>query len=146
MKKAYIPLAAGLPGVLGLIPFFAAMGLFLWGRPNQAGVALLTLLAWSAVSLSFLGGARWGHESARPEPRLAVMAASGLPVIAGWLILATPLDTTKQLGAFIAGFVALWLWDVISRDLPPWQAKLRTFLTLGVVIALGLSLWKATQG
>src|ERR1044072_8365643 len=74
MRKPYIPLAAGLPALLGLIPLFAAAGLFVGGRPGRAGVALLTLLTYSAVSLSFLGGARWGYEAANERPRLSIMA------------------------------------------------------------------------
>ena len=103
--RSYIPLAAGLPGVVGLVPFFAAAGLYVWGKPELAGPALLSLLTYSAVSLSFLGGLRWGYEMARPQPRIAVMLAACLPPLIGWLILATPLDAGWQLGAFIAAFV-----------------------------------------
>ena len=138
--RVYIPLAAGLPGVLGLIPFFAASGLYVWGKPELAGPALLTLLAYSAVTLSFLGGLRWGYEMARPEPRIAVMLAACLPPLIGWLILATPLEAGWQLGAFIAAFVLQWLWDAGSADLPRWWSRLRTLLTLGAGLALAMAM------
>lgn len=143
--RTYIPMAAGLPGVLGLIPFFAASGLYVWGRPELAGPALLTLLAYSAVTLSFLGGLRWGYEMARPEPRIAVMLAACLPALAGWLILATPLPAGYQLGGFIAALVLQWLWDAGSSDLPRWWSRLRTVLTLGAGLALAVAMETALE-
>ncbi len=141
--KSNIPLAAGLPGVVGLVPFFAAAGLYVWGKPELAGPALLSLLTYSAVSLSFLGGLRWGYEMARPEPRLGVMLAACLPPLVGWLILATPLDAGWQLGGFIAAFVLQWLWDAGSSDLPRWWSRLRTVLTLGAGLALATAMERA---
>lgn len=138
--KIYIPFAAGLPGVLGLIPFFAAASLYIWGRPELAGPALLTLLTYSAVILSFLGGLRWGHEMARPEPRIGVMLAACLPPLVAWMILATPLDAGLQLGGFIAALVLQWLWDAGSADLPRWWSRLRTLLTVGAGLALAMAM------
>lgn len=139
-QKIYIPLAAGLPGVLGLIPFFAAAGLYAWGRPELAGPALLTLQVYSAVILSFLGGLRSGYELARPEPRIAVVLLSYLPPMIGWLLVAVPLDTAMWIGGFIAAFVLQWLWDAGSADLPRWWSRLRTLLTLGAGLALATAL------
>lgn len=144
-KRTYIPFAAGLPGVLGLVPFFAASGLYVWGKPELAGPALLTLLAYSAVTLSFLGGLRWGYEMARPEPRILVMLASCLPALAGWLILATPLPVGWQLGGFIGALVLQWLWDAGSADLPRWWSRLRTALTLGAGLALAIAMETALK-
>jgi hypothetical protein len=139
-RKTFIPFAAGLPGVLGLIPFFAAASLYVWGKPELAGPALLTLLTYSCATLSFLGGLRWGHEMARTQPRIGVMLAACLPPLAAWLLLATPLDVGWQLGGFIAAFVLQWLWDAGSADLPRWWSRLRTLLTLGAGLALALAM------
>ena len=44
------------------------------------------------------------------------------------------------LSGFILAFLVCWLWDVRSGGLPPWYEKLRTLLTLGAVVALGVAL------
>ena len=145
MSGARPPAAALVLGLLGLIPFFAGAGVYAWGPPNLGGPGLLTLLAWSAATLSFLGGARWGVEiAARPEPRWSVLAASILPPAAAWLLLAAaPLAyTERQLGGFLAAFVLQWLWDLTAKDPPRWYGRLRTVLTAGAVLALTLALWK----
>ncbi|MBX7249932.1 MAG: DUF3429 domain-containing protein [Caulobacteraceae bacterium] len=145
-RKAYIPWTVGLPAVLGLIPFFAAAGLYAWGRPDQAGVALLTLLTYSAVSLSFLGGARWGHEAAQERPRAGIIAGASLAPLAGWLLLVTPIPEPKwQLAGLITLFLLQWLWDARSRQLPPWWSPLRTGMTMGAVIALAVALETALR-
>jgi hypothetical protein len=145
-RKAYIPLAAGLPGVIGLLPLFAAAGLYAWGKPDQAGVALLTLIAYSAVGLSFAGAARWGFEAAREKPRLSIMAGASLAPVAGWLLLVTPIPEPKwQLGGFIALFLLQWLWDTASKNLPPWWSPYRTAMTLGAGLALAVALETAMR-
>ena len=138
--KTYIPFAAGLPGVLGLVPFFGAAALYVWGKPELAGPALLTLQVYSAVTLSFLGGLRAGHELAQPVPRVAVILMAYLPPVIGWLLVAVPLEPAQWMGGFIAAFVAQWLWDAGSADLPRWWSRLRTVLTLGAGLALALAL------
>lgn len=140
-SRPSIPVAAGLPGVLGLVPFFAAAGLYVWGEPQMAGPGLLFLLTYAAVILSFLGGLRWGYEMARPQIRLGVLLAACAPALAAWLLLALPFMTAPiQLGGFIVCFVLAWLWDAGSADLPRWWSRLRTFLTLGAGLALATAL------
>ena len=122
----------------GLAPFAAASAvlLFMPGSP-LAGPALLTLFAWSAAVLSFLGGARWGTELARPAPRTAVLAAACLPVVAAWLITAaTPISLLNwQPALFIAAFVAAFLWDA-SSGVGAAYRRVRLVCTAGAVLAL----------
>ena len=132
-------------GLLGLAPFLAGAGVYAFGPPNLGGPGLLTLLAWSAAILSFLGGTRWGVEmAARPQPRWSVLVLSVLPPAAAWILLsASQLATTeRQLTGFIAAFALQWLWDLRAKDPPRWYAPLRTLLTAGAVAALALALWK----
>lgn len=140
-SSRYIPVAAGLPGVLGLIPFFAAAGVYVWGAPQLAGPGLLFLLTYAAVILSFLGGLRWGYEMARPQIRLWVLLVACVPALAAWLLLALPfLTAPTQLGGFILCFVIAWLWDAGSAELPRWWSRLRTLLTMGAGLALAIAL------
>lgn len=132
-------------GVLGLLPFAGAAALYVWGEPNQRGIALLTLLAYSAAILSFLGGTRWGMEiAARRPPRASVLALSNLPALAAWLLLAAGgaagLTEIQTLGGFVLAFVLQGAWDARAADAPPWHRRLRVGLTLGAVLALALAL------
>jgi hypothetical protein len=132
-------------GIAGLIPFWAAAGAYAFGPPNLAGPALLTLLAYSAAILSFLGGTRWGMEVAsRRPPRASVLALSNLPALAGWLLLAggggLGLTEIQALGGFLLAFVVQGAWDARAHDAPVWHRRLRVWLTLGACGALALAL------
>ena len=139
------PSSAAALGALGLIPLFAAALVLAFGPPNLAGPALLTLTAYSAAVLSFLGGVRWGVEIALTRsPRWAVLAASNLAPIAAWLLVAAPgafgLSEVQALGGFILAFLLQWAWDSRSTTPPAWYPRLRTLLTLGAVLALAVAL------
>ena len=139
------PAPALVLGLLGLGPFFGGAGVYAFGPPALGGPGLLTLLAWSAAVLAFLGGARWGVEMAlRPEPRWLVLGASMLPPAAALALLAAaPLASPeRQLAGFIAAFALQWLWDAAAKDPPRWYARLRMLLTAGTVLALAVALWK----
>ncbi|HEY0052316.1 MAG TPA: DUF3429 domain-containing protein [Caulobacteraceae bacterium] len=131
----------------GLIPFAAAAAVLLLipGSP-LAGPALLTLFAWSATVLSFLGGARWGMELAKPSPRPNVLAAACLPALAAWLIVAaTPVSLLSWQPALLASaFIAAFLWDARSGMGRAYR-HVRLVCTAGAVLALLVGL-KATLG
>jgi len=132
-------------GVLGLIPFAGAAALYAFGEANQRGVALLTLLAYSAAILSFLGGTRWGMEvAARRPPRASVLALSNLPALAAWLLLAggggANLTEVQALGGFLLAFAVQGVWDARASDAPSWHRRLRVWLTLGAGLALAAAL------
>jgi hypothetical protein len=137
-----IPAPAWVLGLSGLIPFFVAAGAYAFGPPRLAGPALLALVTYAAAILSFLGGARWGAEILRTNcPGWLTLAGSVLPSLVAWGLLAAPFATPQwQLSGFLAAFLAAWLWDVRSVHLPPWYERLRTMLTLGAVVALGVAL------
>jgi hypothetical protein len=131
--------------VAGLIPFWAAALAFAFGPPQLAGPALLTLLAYSAAILSFLGGTRWGMEvAARRPPRASVLALSNLPAVAAWLLLAAGggfgLTEVQTLGGFILAFIVQGVWDARASDAPRWHRSLRVWLTLGACGALATAL------
>lgn len=143
--------AAVFLGGLGLLPFAGAAALYAFGEPNQRGVALLTLLAYSAAILSFLGGTRWGLElAARRPPRTWVLALSNLPPIAGWLLLAgggaASLSEVQSLGGFLLAFALQGVWDARASDAPSWHRRLRVWLTIGACLALALALGTTLRG
>jgi hypothetical protein len=123
-------------GLAGLIPFLA-MPLGTWLAPDWRWQFNEALLWWSAIILSFLGGARWGAavQAPAPDPRLIGLAM--LPSIAGWAILLLP--PTMRVAQFLALATALalhLLWDARSGGLPGWYGRLRLVLTGGAVSAL----------
>ena len=92
---------------------------------------------YGALILSFLGGARWGLEVARPQPRVAVVSLAMLPSLVGLVLLLLPSDwRSLQLWGLAAALLLHWLWDVRAAGLPPWYPRLRTILTLGAVTGL----------
>lgn len=123
-------------GLLGLIPFFVPP-VVASVSPAHAGILGLVPVMYGALILSFLGGARWGPEVARPQPRLGVISLSMLPTLAGLaLLLATWLDRHSQLVAMAALFGLQFVWDAGSIGLPAWYTRLRLILTIGAVAGL----------
>ncbi|MEO0466802.1 MAG: DUF3429 domain-containing protein [Pseudomonadota bacterium] len=129
----------------GLMPFFAA-ALAIWvfaGDPARQAGAELALLAYAAVILSFLGGARWGVEidSASFEPpRWGALSLSVLGSLVGWVVILIAVlgGLFPWLFLFMAAALALqWLWDMLSRRaLPAWYEGLRALATAGAVSSL----------
>ena len=121
-------------GALGLIPFFGGAAAAVWLSSLGRVVAQLELIAYGALILSFLGGGRWGLEISRQPVRPVVISASMLPTIVAFLILiAMGVPNGWRLVAMSLAFAAQWVWDVRSKDTPPWYPPLRHLLTLGAV-------------
>jgi hypothetical protein len=122
----------------------AALAFWLYGiAPDhpwrQGTIALLTFYA--ALSLSFLGGIRWGLAlpSRRPQRRRDLML-SALPPLLGWAALAVQPPLVFVLLA--VAFAAHGAWD--SLTLPPgaapdWFRRARFQLTMLTVAALVLA-------
>lgn len=128
----------------GLIPFLVCLAIAAW-VPTRREAAVSTFLLYAALTLTFLGGARWGAELVRaPEaPQIGRLIASAIP---STIALVALLPQTPRSGGFvllILSSAAQLLWDIrASRDglLPSWNAQLRTAMTaLGT--ACMLLLW-----
>ena len=76
-------------GLLGLIPFLAPP-LLTAAVPAHGGFLALIALAYGALILSFLGGARWGLAVANPAPGVGTITVSMLPTLAGLALLLAP--------------------------------------------------------
>ncbi len=135
-----IPPVVLLYGLAGLIPFLAApIGTL--AAPDYRWQFNEALLWWSAIILSFLGGARWGAavQTAAPDP--ALIGRAMLPSITGWLILLMPASSrVAQFSALAAALLLILVWDWRSDGLPGWYGRLRLMLTGGAITAL---LWQA---
>lgn len=127
-------------GVAGLIPFLAAP-IATIAAPDFRWQFNEVLLWWSAIILSFLGGARWGAAVQTATPAPALIGLTMLPSIAGWLILLLPAKyRVVQFGLMAAALLLHLLWDARSGGLPGWYGRLRLLLTGGAVWAL---IWQA---
>ncbi|MBW4023966.1 MAG: DUF3429 domain-containing protein [Proteobacteria bacterium] len=111
-------------GFLGLIPFLVCAYLACaWREPADAR-AMLALIAYGSVILSFLGGVHWGFALAEPPASLAGLAPAStrqdpahrpriglgvLPSLTGWVALLIAVLAPAPVIALcvlIAGFLA----------------------------------------
>ena len=135
------PSVAWALGLAGLVPFFGAAAALWVGPETLRGAALLSLQAYAAAILSFLGGARWGLEVGRDAgPRPVSLAFSVLPALAAWLLLVGNLKISPalQLAGFGACLLAAGVWDARAAAAPAWYRRLRVLLTAGAVVALAI--------
>jgi phosphoglycerol transferase MdoB-like AlkP superfamily enzyme len=145
VPPARIPRSVLVYGLLGLIPFLAPPLISLV-TPAHGGILGLVALIYAALILSFLGGARWGQEVARPAPRAGVITLAMLPTLAGFaLLLATSLDRPAQLLAMAMLLGLQFFWDAGSHGLPGWYPRLRLILTAGAITGMAAMAWVVTQ-
>ncbi|MBX9615712.1 MAG: DUF3429 domain-containing protein [Caulobacteraceae bacterium] len=128
-----------------------AWGLALAGLVPFAGCALMAvidrsfgvdwigaLIAYAAVILSFLGGARWGAELARETPDPVRLILSNLPAIVAWLALVIVMvPASARMGLLAVALALVWFQDRGSAE--PWYRALRTTATVGAVLSLALA-------
>lgn len=144
--ESSIPLAALLPGLAGLIPFWVlALAVVLpTGLPPL--LALIAFITYGAVILSFVGAIWWGLAVAAGPgaPKAMMFLWSVMPALLGWL--ATLVSADLGVLVLAAGFLLQWLLDagLVTRYpeiMPRWVFRLRTILTAGVLIAVTLAWW-----
>lgn len=123
-------------GVMGLSGFLVPpLAAFL--VPDCRDLALRLLIAYAALILSFLGGARWGLAVARPAPSPLTVSLAMLPTLFALGLLALPATLRSwQIGGLILGLALHGLWDIRARGLPDWYPGLRTLLSSGAVAGL----------
>lgn len=145
---ARIPTPVWALGIVSLLPFYIGAGLYCYAPPNLHPIGLGLLLAWSAVTLGYLGGIRAGLELNRDgKPRGSSLSLSMLSPLAGFaLLIGGPLlnfDAVWQVSGFMTAFLLMWLWDVRSINGPAWRPRFRTLITAGATIALAAALEQA---
>jgi hypothetical protein len=143
-----IPAALWAIALLALSPFPVSALVYCFGPPQLTSAGLTTLMAWSAVVLSFLGGVRWGLETREPKPRWMRQAFSALCAVAALVVLLARgrAPDTWILVGFIVAFLIQWLFDHQTSDVPSRYPLLSTALTGGACVSLSLALEKAMNG
>jgi Protein of unknown function (DUF3429) len=144
MNSSPIPRPALLFGLAGLIPFAGlATGIVFYPEPNLS-YFLGWLVQYGALIASFTGALQWGmavQMRELPEPeRWAAFGWSVCPALIAWVALQLPQYSGCYLLALV--LVLSWMmdWRFARRHaLPVWYMRLRTVLTAGAVLSLGVA-------
>jgi hypothetical protein len=146
-SPARIPAAALLPGLLGLLPFWGLALSTELSSGLDPLLALMALIMYAAVILSFVGALWWGMavHVAPSALRSTMFVWSVVPALIGWAAIMT--EPTLGLRMLIGGLALQWFLDgVLMRNMPNlfprWVFRLRTMLTLGATSALGFAWWQ----
>jgi hypothetical protein len=144
---ARIPAAALFPGLLGLLPFWGLALSTELSSGLDPLLALMALIMYGAVILSFVGALWWGMavHAAPSILRSAMFVWSVVPALIGWAAIMT--EPTLGLRMLMGGLALQWVLDgVLMRNMPKliprWVFRLRTILTLGATSALGFAWWQ----
>ncbi len=139
----------------GLIPFVICLALA-YGTPEfnpLHDAAVRTFLVYAALTLSFLGGARWGAELTRvsasrdqaSDISILRLVAAAMPSVVGLAALLPQTPARVALGLLILSGGVQLAWDIAaSRSglLPAWNARVRTVMTAAGTLC-SLALWPA---
>jgi hypothetical protein len=117
-------------GWSGVMPFAGALAMAVV-RPLWREVALTLFIAYGAVILSFLGGARWGRGMATDVSPLRY-AESVLPSLIGFVALMLAHRPSTALCLLAAGFL---IWLLIDLRDPLWPPAYRR-MRLGISVAV----------
>lgn len=127
----------------GLLPFLVCLAL-VYGVPARRDAAIHAFLVYSALTLSFLGGARWGAELVRApdRPSRLRLVAAAVPSVIGLFALLPATSPRLAVGCLLASSLGQLRWDAQGARtglLPPWNGRLRTVMTvLGTLCTLAL--------
>jgi Protein of unknown function (DUF3429) len=133
----------------GAIPFIACSAA-LWLAPNQyRGFAVNVLTAYAAVILSFLGGIQWGMAvnliDSAPKSARNMFLLSVVPSLLAWGMLLLP-ESRSRILVTIFLFAFVWVIDAllnVQKLIPPWFFKLRSIITVIVIVSLASAIPKA---
>ncbi|NQW83035.1 MAG: DUF3429 domain-containing protein [Alcaligenaceae bacterium] len=138
---ARTPLAALIPGLLGLLPFWAVALTSVLETGLDPLLALMALIMYGAVILSFVGALWWGMATHAPShaPRATMFVWSVIPALVGWAATLTAPETGLRM--LMAGLALQWLLDGMLRRkmpelLPGWVFRLRSILTGGALVPM----------
>jgi hypothetical protein len=138
-KRSKIPKVPLVLGLAGLLPFLGGSALALFATGALKETAILSLMTYGAVILSFLGGATWGARLGNKNrvSDWSGMTWSVIPSLIAWPSLL--LAPVVCLAVLTAGFLLQYFLDtdsVKSKIFPNWYGRLRLILTGGAVFSL----------
>lgn len=141
-KLLAIPPPARSFGLAGLLPFFVG-ALACWSSfPLPIGLSgAFILCTYGAVILSFLGGIRWGvaMQHLSMIRNWQVVGLAMVPSLLGWASLLVP--PAIGFPVLVFGFVLQFVIDYRSTQVgitPSWFLLLRTILTVGATLSIGV--------
>ncbi len=141
-----VPSAAKQLGALGVIPFLGLAIAAMMGSGAWVNDALVALLAYGAIILSFLGGVQWGFAVSSPDitPRQMFnrLSLSVAPSLIAWGALLLPLG--PGLVVLSVSFILVLMVDLrtVNRSgAPSWYPELRWPLTICAVAALSTGVY-----
>lgn len=142
-----IPFRLWIIALLALGPFPVAALIYAFGPSGMGGSALMLLFTYSATVQAFLGGVRWGLESAREHPRGERLALSILAPIIAWMLvfISGLIPTYAALGGLIAAFLLQWLFDEHAPDVASRYPNLGTVVALGACVSLAVAMERALR-
>jgi len=114
----------------GLLPFAGALALAA-AQPGWRDAALTVFIAYAALILSFLGGARWGRALAAEVSPLRYVEAV-LPSLIGFVALLLAHRPQPALCLLATGFL---IWLLIDLRDPLWSPTYRR-MRLGISVAV----------
>lgn len=126
--------ALWLVSLSGLVPFLTCL-VVVYQRGEYSESAKVVFLMYTALTLSFLGGARWGAELTRAPhaPSIPRLILAAMPSVVGLLAMVPQVELRVGYGMVIVSSLLQLGWDVrASREglLPPWNARVRTVMTV----------------
>jgi hypothetical protein len=125
--------SAWILGLISLLPFIVLAAALLLGGRQSGWFHFLTdaFKTWSAITLSVLGGIRFGIGLRREPPASTLLGFAVLPALLGWLALFAP--DRIGLAVLLVGHCAQGAWDSISSSrggAPRWYGEMRIVTTL----------------
>ena len=114
-----------------------AIMLVVTARSNASFLPLLDAFkTFSAITLSFLGGMRWGGALHDNDTKPYVLFATMVPAAIGWGSLFVP--DAAGIGILLLAICAMGAWDSFAlnaKDGTRWYASIRTVMTLAMALA-----------
>jgi hypothetical protein len=133
--------------IFGLLPFPISAGIYGYGPPTEARVALTALMTWSSIALTFLAGVRWGLECGRRVPRWGRLAGAVAFGVVAWglLLVRWRLDPAWILTGYLAAFMLQWLSDHAAPNTAARFPRLSTTVTAAACVSIAVALDQAIR-
>lgn len=139
-----IPAPAQILGLAGLLPFALLTAGIVWYPEPNLSYFLGWLVQYGALIASFVGALQWGlvmqSGNRSGSEQWAAFGWSVCPALVAWVALQLPQYTGCYLLTML--FAVCWLMDLrFSRQhrLPGWYMRLRSLLTVGAMLSLGIA-------